>query len=142
MNANVEFIAVDNPSANRLTVHILAAVAEAEAAAIIQRTKTALAAAKAHGRLLGSARPGHWDGREQARIEGAAVGRVVAARLKHERAFAAVADLLPIKRAGRAAGKTFAALAEELNLAGHTTSIGKLWNAVGVIQCMRRFPPH
>ena len=32
MNSGVEFLAVDNPHANRLTIHILAAVAEDEAA--------------------------------------------------------------------------------------------------------------
>src|SRR5688572_15760498 len=38
MESNVDFLAVDMPSANRLTVHILAAVAEDEARRISQRT--------------------------------------------------------------------------------------------------------
>ncbi len=45
MESGVEFTAVDFPQANRLTVHILAAVAEHEAKAISTRTKDALAAA-------------------------------------------------------------------------------------------------
>ena len=45
MDSNVEFIAADNPHANRLTVHILAAVAEHERGAISERTKAALASA-------------------------------------------------------------------------------------------------
>ena len=49
MNSNAEFFACENPAANRLTLHILAAVAEAEAKAIGDRTKAALAAAKKRG---------------------------------------------------------------------------------------------
>lgn len=56
MESGVEFVAVDFPQANRLTVHILAAVAEHEAKAISDRTKAALAAAKARGTLLGGFR--------------------------------------------------------------------------------------
>jgi len=41
MESGVEFVACDLPSANRLTIHVLAAVAEAEALAISQRTKVA-----------------------------------------------------------------------------------------------------
>ena len=53
MDSGVEFVAVDNPHATRLTLRILAAVAEHERAMISERTKAALAAAKARGRKLG-----------------------------------------------------------------------------------------
>src|SRR5579859_1791368 len=45
METGVEFVAADFPQANRLTVHILAAVAEHEREMISQRTKMALKAA-------------------------------------------------------------------------------------------------
>ncbi len=54
LEAGVDFVAVDNPPANRLTVQILAAVAENEARAISERTKAALASAKARCTKLGT----------------------------------------------------------------------------------------
>src|SRR5215472_25849 len=44
MESGVEFVAADMPMANRLTVHVLAAVAEHEREMISQRTKAALGA--------------------------------------------------------------------------------------------------
>src|ERR1700736_6844830 len=54
MNSGVEFVAVDNPHANKLTVHILAAVAQHEREIISARTSAALQAAKARGKRLGN----------------------------------------------------------------------------------------
>jgi DNA invertase Pin-like site-specific DNA recombinase len=55
MESGVKFIAVDMPDVNRLTVHVLAAVAEHEREMISARTRDALAAAKARGVRLGTA---------------------------------------------------------------------------------------
>lgn len=54
MESGVEFVAVDNPHANKLTVHILAAVAQHEREMISERTKAALQAAKKRGQRLGN----------------------------------------------------------------------------------------
>jgi DNA invertase Pin-like site-specific DNA recombinase len=51
---DVDFVAADMPDANRLTIHIIAAVAEAVGCTISENTKTALAAAKARGVKLGN----------------------------------------------------------------------------------------
>jgi DNA invertase Pin-like site-specific DNA recombinase len=55
MDGKVDFVCCDFPSANRLTLHILAAVAEHEREMIAKRTKEGLAAAKARGVVLGNA---------------------------------------------------------------------------------------
>lgn len=56
MESGVDFVAVDMPQATRLTIHILAAVAEHEREMISTRTKAALAEAKRRGTTLGNPR--------------------------------------------------------------------------------------
>lgn len=68
------FLCCDNEHANELTIGLLALIAQHEAEQIAARTKAALAVAKDRGTALGSARPGHWDGREDRRQAGAANG--------------------------------------------------------------------
>lgn len=52
--ASVEFVAVDFPQANRLTVQLMAVMAEYESRLISERTKAAMAAAKARGARFGA----------------------------------------------------------------------------------------
>lgn len=54
MDAGIEFLAVDMPSANNFTIHIFSALAEQEAKLISSRTKQALAELKKKGVKLGN----------------------------------------------------------------------------------------
>jgi DNA invertase Pin-like site-specific DNA recombinase len=141
MEAMVPFIACDNQHANRLTLHILAAVAEAEAKAISDRTKAALNAAKARGAQLGSNRAGHWDGREEARLRGAKAGALAGAKARIAAKVDAYSDLLPIVTELRAAGVSLEKIAEKLNADGHTTRRGKPWNPMQVLRVLRLTSP-
>lgn len=136
--SGVKFVACDNPNASELTVGIMAMVAEDELKRISDRTKAALAAAKARGALLGSARPGHWDGREDARRRGAKRGNHVSAVVRREKAMEAVKDLLPEIRQRRARDESFQAIADALNAGGQVTSGGSRWSPMAVKRVLDR----
>ncbi len=138
MESNVDFIAIYLEHANRLTIHILCAVAEGEAKAISDRTKAALQAAKARGTELGSARPGHWKGREDARLNGLAKEREESGKVRTAAAAEAYFDLLPTMQQLRNDDQTFQQIADSLNGQGHTTRRGKPWNAVQVVRVLGR----
>lgn len=53
-DSGARFLAADMPEANEVTIHIMAAIAQAERKAIGKRTREALAAAKARGQRLGN----------------------------------------------------------------------------------------
>jgi DNA invertase Pin-like site-specific DNA recombinase len=132
MESGVEFVAADLPTVNRLTVHILAAVAEEEARMISARTKAALAAAKARGVRLGNPNLRAGDP-GQARAANAA---------KTSRAQARVADVLPlIEQARRAGAETLQQLADALAARGVPTPSGRgaRWHPVQVARIMGRY---
>ncbi len=133
MEAGVEFVAADMPAVNRLTVHILAAVAEEEARMISARTRAALAAAKARGVRLGNPalRAGSPD---QARAAAAA---------KSAKARARAADLAPVLAEIRAAGvRTLEGMAKALTARGVPTpgGRGRTWHAVQVARVEKAAP--
>jgi len=133
MEAGVDFIACDFPEANRLTVHILAAVAEHEATMISARTKAALTAAKARGVALGGQR-----GKVSRMASMAAKGAKVSAKVRQEAAAKRRDDLLPVIADLKAKGAaSLRALAEGLNAAGLTTARGGNWSATQVMRVLR-----
>ena len=134
MEAKVDFLACDNPHANKLTIHILAAVAENEAEAISSRTKSALAAYKARGGKLGGELQQCRNLTTEARLKGAkAAGESLKARADE-----AYADLAPTVAELRGRGLTLRAIADELSKQGHTTRRGKPWNQVLVLRVLGR----
>lgn len=132
MESGVEFVAADMPTVNRLTVHILAAVAEEEARMISARTKAALAAAKARGVRLGN--PNLAAGSPaQARAANA---------VKTRRAQVRAADVLPfIEQARHAGATTLQQLADALASRGVPTPSGSggRWHPVQVARIMGRY---
>lgn len=133
MDSGVEFVACDNPHANRLTIHILAAVAEDEARRISERTKAALAAYKARGGKLGAARPECRILTLEARRRGGQLGGAAAKRL----AAKAYEDVEPQVQELATQGLSLRAIARVLNDYGHTTRRGKDWNHVQVMRILK-----
>jgi DNA invertase Pin-like site-specific DNA recombinase len=129
MESGVEFHAVDFPQANRLTVHILAAVAEHEAKMISERTKAALAAAKRRGVKLGGYR---------GTIISKAMRKASAAALT-KRADDRATDLMPTITELQANGATsLRAIAAGLNGRGIPTAQGGSWSATQVMRVLNR----
>jgi DNA invertase Pin-like site-specific DNA recombinase len=134
MESGADFVATDNPTATRLTIHILAAVAEEEARQISSRTIAALAAYKARGGLLGAARP---ECREISREAGRR-GSPLGARRVAEQARSAYSDIVPTMQQLRNSGKSLREIAHHLNTNGHSTRTGQDWNPTQVRRVLER----
>ena len=125
--AGTKFVACDMPQANELVVHILAAVAQAERQAISERTKAALAAAKARGVRLGNPRlrPGN------------AASAAIATKARTLRADERAAELRDVIESAEKQGHvTLRELAHYLNELGVASAYGGHWypNSVRRIQ--------
>jgi hypothetical protein len=126
MESKVDFTAVDFPQANRLTIHILAAVAEHEAEMISARTKAALKAAKARGVVLGGDRAGTLFLHSG---KGAAASRAVRTANAGKRH----ADVLPVIQSIQSCGtETLKGIADTLNARSIPAPRGGSWSAVQV----------
>lgn len=119
MDAGAEFIAVDNPHANKLTLHILAAVAQHEREMIGERTKAALQAAKRRGVKLG---------RNGSNL----------ALAYHKAAIDRAEQLAPVFCELRGAGLSARQMAKELIARGIPTPTGRKWHAQTVLRAMGR----
>ncbi|MCB1809299.1 MAG: recombinase family protein [Candidatus Competibacteraceae bacterium] len=116
LESGVDFVAVDMPEANKLTIHILAAVAEHEREMISQRTKAALQAAKARGVRLGSPSPER--------------GAAIAGQTHWRQARDYRVQIAPLLHQLRAEGITsLQGLARTLNQRGIPTARGGRWYA-------------
>jgi DNA invertase Pin-like site-specific DNA recombinase len=125
MESGVEFVACDMPHANKLTVHILAAVAEHEREMISSRTKAALAAAKARGKKLGGPKQ--------------AIAAKLGAEANKEAAKKFAANVVPIIHQVKASGATsLRAVAAALTARGIPTPRGREWSAPQVANVLKR----
>lgn len=125
MDRGVDFVACDNPHANTLTIHILAAVAQHEREMISQRTKDALRAAKRRGTKLGN--PKLDDVRARA---------VTAVKAEANRFAKNVAPI--IREIGSSGVASNRGIARALNARGVATARGGAWTAVQVGAILRR----
>jgi DNA invertase Pin-like site-specific DNA recombinase len=131
MESGVDFVAVDMPTANRLTVHILAAMAEHEAVAISARTKAALAAAKRRGVKLGGDR-GNLPGVAKKGAKASVQSRQARA---DERARDLAATVEELRQDGRNSLRQIAAGLNEREI---TAPRGGVWQVGQVADLLRR----
>src|SRR6202048_4660789 len=120
MDSGVEFVAVDNPHATRLTLHILAAVAEHEREMIAERTKAALQAAKARGVRLGR------NGADRL------------APAYRAQALARAHQLSPVLAELQRAGMSARRMAAELTARGILTPTGARWHGKTLLRIIGR----
>jgi len=120
MESKVDFVATDNPHANRLMVHMLAAFAEHERDQISQRTRSALRAARHRGVVLGV------TGKDRAR-ENIAEAEAFARKVAEE-----------IETVQAEGTRTLGGIADALNDRGITTMRGGIWYAQTVARVLAR----
>lgn len=133
MDSGVDFVCCDNPHANRLTIHILAAVAEDEARRISERTKAALKAAKRRGTKLGGSNPKCRNLTKAARKRGSKAGALAVQRQADD----AYADLRGFFVEMRPAF-SFQQIADILNMRNERTRRGKPWSDVAIMRACKR----
>lgn len=119
MKSRVPFVAADMPHANNLTLNIMAAFAEHEREMISDRTKVALAAAKARGVKLGS-------------------NGIKLAKANKEAALLNLEPVADMLRTLRGRGLSIRAIASELNSKGVKSPGGGSWHATNTKRALDR----
>jgi len=142
-DSGIEFECYDNPNVNPQTIRVLAAVATGETRRISLRTKAALQSAKARGVKLGSAREGHWEGREDRRREGTRKGLSLAVKAATEarkkKADDAYRGLLSrIVKMHDEEKLTLGEIAKRMNAEGHETSAHLPFTATMICRLLKR----
>lgn len=130
--SGAKFIAADMPEANELTVHILAAVAQAERKAISTRTRDALRAAKARGQKLGNPN-GAASLRRAGKGNGAALAAVKAGA--ESRAQELAGEIAAVRASG---AQSLREIAERLNERHIEAPRGGSWHPSGVRRLLAR----
>jgi len=131
-DSGARFLAADMPEANELTVHIMAAVAQAERKAIAKRTKEALAAAKARGTKLGNPNGA-------SALRRAAKGNASALETIRRNADSFAEEIAPIIADIRSAGfNSLPMIASELNRRHIQTQRGGKWYPTSVKNLLER----
>ena len=128
MDAGIEFVAVDMPSANNFTIHIFSALAEQEAKLISSRTRQALAELKKKGVKLGN--PNNLN--EEARAKG--VMRIKENALNNDKNRQAQSVIVSCKEKGM----SYRQIAEYLNSLNFKTRYGNKFLAPTVHQLHNR----
>jgi DNA invertase Pin-like site-specific DNA recombinase len=134
MESDVPFLACDNVHASRLTVHVLAAVAEEEARLISERTKAALRAFRLRGGRLGPTTFKNCEAWKPKQEE----ARKRATQRNTEIATVAYEEVRPLVLSLRGQGLSLQAVADELNRQDHRTRTGKTWNKTQVKRLVDR----
>ena len=134
-DSGVDFVAADQPFANKMTIGILAVVAEAERERISANVKSALQAAKRRGKKLGTPRNLDVGG---ARLRGTQSSAAVRAESAKRRAM----DLAAILESLRAGGiVSLNGMARALTDRGIPTARrGSVWTPTAVARVVRRLP--
>lgn len=131
MESDVDFVACDLPTANKLTIQIMAAIAEHERDIISERTKASLAAAKDRGTILGAANPKIQPAASLGRLRGQIT--ITRNAIAHAKAMAPVIG--GIKDSGIT---TLQGVADALNARGIRTARGNNWKPQGVANVIKR----